>query len=323
MLFIYKMATQGFADIIKIRSDIVEHLAEIHDKLYALHSVYATAAKQHNDQVFSFGLDTLQFQNQLIQLDYDNLQRSFQAIDNRVYCEYYKLYRMASDYVLHEVKEKSIHERLLSSNKTFPVYKDLEPTKVYDMALVEDLHTVTCNIIHDLQALVDQRESRLVLERRQSAMGLNVDTLLNVQEYSNRLMTDRIHLFMRFLETFNQHQTKYYSRLAIKCKLMLGIVNDDIRLKLGAGHENYSVQTPSHESTHSSTRSSRCSKADIAVIKHLVTTKEQQLAVVQEELDQIVATISESDNESTSNSEPEPLTPPEPLATTRPMILNI
>ena len=38
-------------------------------------------------------------------------------------------------------------------------------------------------------------------------------------------------MFIEYLNTFNTHHTKYFGRLTIKLKLMLGIVNEDIHLK--------------------------------------------------------------------------------------------
>jgi hypothetical protein len=49
--------------------------------------------------------------------------------------------------------------------------------------------------------------------------------------YNNIILEERIHMFENYLNTFIAHHSKYFSRLLIKMKLMLGIVNEDFHLK--------------------------------------------------------------------------------------------
>ena len=73
--------------------------------------------KTHIDKNYTLGLDSFYFQNKLIQMEYENMKSIFNFIDNRVYCEYYKLLRMLYEFVNKDIKDKSVVEKILITHK--------------------------------------------------------------------------------------------------------------------------------------------------------------------------------------------------------------
>ena len=57
------------------------------------------------------------------------MKRIFLFVNNRMYCEYFKLYKLICSYVIENVTDKKILE--IIKGNTFQVYKDLEPFKDY------------------------------------------------------------------------------------------------------------------------------------------------------------------------------------------------
>jgi hypothetical protein len=187
--------------------------------------------KTHQDKNYTSGLDSFHFQNKLIQLEYDNMKNVFNFIDNRVYCEYYKLHRMLFDFIGKEIKDKAIVDKLLITYKKYPIYKDLEPTKIYDFNITIEINNTIQNAIEILKDYLSEKKEELSDEKKRSEIGINIHSIIHEQLYNNIILEERINMFENYLNTFNSHHSKYFSRLTIKSKLMLGIVNQDFHLK--------------------------------------------------------------------------------------------
>ena len=127
-----KTNEKNFQTVKQLRINLNNIFIEIDEKIKILNEIYNEVVKCHTDKNYTIGLDSFYFQNKLLQLEYVNMQGVFNFIDNRIYCEYYKLHRMLFDFINHEIKEKTIVDKLLISHKKYPMYKDLEPTKIYD-----------------------------------------------------------------------------------------------------------------------------------------------------------------------------------------------
>ena len=226
-------------DIIQtLRSEINSIFSDIDNKLKMLNAVHTELVKTHVDSNYRFGLDSFHFQNRLIQLENDNMKTIFLYIDNRIYCEYYKLYRIICEYVTADLNDKSFADKLASLYKKFPIYKDLEPTKVYDFNITYEINSSINQIIIELQSYNLLKKNELENEQKKASSGINIHSLIHEQVYRISLMEEKINMFLRYLDTFHTHHTNYLTRLMSKLKLMNQIVNEDISLK-----QNFSFQT--------------------------------------------------------------------------------
>ena len=224
-------ASNNFQIVKQLRVDLNTIFGEIDDKLKILNQMYDELIKTHHDKNYMIGLDSFHFQNKLIQLEYDNMKNVFNFIDNRIYGEYYKLHRMLYDFIQREIKEKTIVEKLFISYKKYPIYKDLEPTKIYDFHITVEINNTIHNGIQELKDYLSVQKKEMNDEKKRSEMGLNIHSIIHEQAYNNIILEERIHMFENYLNTFISHHSKYFSRLTLKLKLMLGIVNEDFHLK--------------------------------------------------------------------------------------------
>ena len=130
---------KNFITIKDIRNKVttIFHILENH--LKKLKNVYSEFITNNKQNLFVFGLDSFQFQSKLIDIEYDDMKRLFLAINNRMYCEYYKLYKIIVDYVKEYIQDKKTLE-IVKVTKLFPVYKDLEPYKQYDFEITQEIH---------------------------------------------------------------------------------------------------------------------------------------------------------------------------------------
>jgi hypothetical protein len=257
-------ATGNFQIVKQLRNDLNNIFNEIDDKLKILNQLYDDLVKMHQDKKYTLGVDSFHFQNKLIQMEYDNMKNVFNFIDNYVYCEYYKLHRMLYDFIGKEIKDKPIVDKLLITHKKYPIYKDLEPTRIYDFNITIEINNTIHNAIQYLKEYLEGKKKELTDKKKRSEIGINIHSILHEELYNNIILEERINMFENHLNTFIAHHSKYFSRLTIKMKLMMGIVNEDFHLKKKKSLESkrhitslidFSSDTSSVSSTESTPRS--------------------------------------------------------------------
>ena len=220
-----------FQQVKQLRADLNNIFQEVDEKIKILSDIYSEVVKTHTDKNYSIGLDSFYFQNKLLQLEYDNMQHVFNFIGNRIYGEYYKLHRMLFDFINHGIKEKIMVDKLLITHKKYPMYKDLEPTKIYDFNVTIEINNTIQHSIKELKEYLSGKKQELAEQKKQSEMGINIHSIIHLLVYNNIILEERINMFENYLNTFILHHSKYFSRLLIKMKIMLGIVNEDFHLK--------------------------------------------------------------------------------------------
>jgi hypothetical protein len=83
-----------FNNIINIRTNVKGIFDILQSKISKLKGLHAEFIKTSKTQMFIFGLDSFHFQSKLIDMEHDDMKRLFLAISNRMYCEYFKLYKI-------------------------------------------------------------------------------------------------------------------------------------------------------------------------------------------------------------------------------------
>jgi len=94
---IHKEVDDGFMTIIKIRSDIKTRIEDIEKIKHSIKQNYIECIEKESKNYF--GLDSVHFQNKLIELEFANMLKLYNYIDNRIYGDYYKLFFMMNDYL--------------------------------------------------------------------------------------------------------------------------------------------------------------------------------------------------------------------------------
>jgi len=219
----------NFSNILTTRQDIQNVFHNLSNKLTVLKEIYFNLLKTHNLSKDSLGIDSFFFQNALFDIEYQNMFKMFTVIDNRLYGEYYKLYKLISQFIITEIKDPEFIKKI-NLKKVFPAYKNLDITKKYDIDSTIELQNSIVKTIVELNNYIDSCSDEIDADLKQSEMGLNIDNLINTQIYNNVLLKEKINMFIRYLNAFHEHHTKYFKRLSLKLKLVIGVINDDIIL---------------------------------------------------------------------------------------------
>lgn len=219
----------NFSSIIEIRKNVKIIFEILHDKIYKLKQFYQDFIANNNTQLFIFGLDSFYFQSKMIDIEYEDMKRLFLAMNNRIYCEYFKLHKIIIYYINENISDKKI----LESIKTciYPIYKDLEPFKEYDFELINDIHENVFDLILQIITYTEHKEKELIIHTSKKNIGLNIDNFVNTFNYDIIIMKEKINLFIKYIEFFHKLHTKHFKRLSNKIQLMYNDISHDINFE--------------------------------------------------------------------------------------------
>ena len=232
---------ENFNKIMDIRSNIQEIFDILRIKISKLQKIHGDLMQICKTQLFVFGMDSFHFQNKIIDIEYEDMMRYFLAINNRMYCEYYKLYRIVVEYIQKNTKDTRMIE--LSKLNKFPLYKDLEPFKEYKMAVLTELHESLLTLISSMISYVHQKQHELVMHEGKKNIGLDIDNFIYTFNHHILIMNEKIALFVKYVEFFHILHTKYLQRFSNKIQLMYNHINNDIHLEGNLKNSNDIIET--------------------------------------------------------------------------------
>ena len=220
----------NFNEIKTIRRGILELIKNLENKIITLKTIYTDLLHNNNKHLNNdTSLDTLYFQTKLITAELDNTNYIFKLIDNRIYGDYYKLYKNMIKYINKSEFDKKIKQ--LTSTDKYPEYNDLKLDIIYEFNITIDIHD---NILKILEVLLDElsiKKNNYENEKYKSKSGINIDTLLHKINHTILVFEQDISLFNKYLLVYNKYHKKYLNRFMIKTKLFYGQVNSDIKLE--------------------------------------------------------------------------------------------
>lgn len=217
----------NFGNISDIRSQVKNFFEILQLRINKLKLFYSEFIKNNKSELFVFGLDSLHFQSKLIDIEYDDMKRIFMAINNRMYCEYFKLYKIIVAYIIENTFDKKIMELIKVNN--FPVYKDLEPFKEYEFNTVLEIHENILLMLNAIIGYLEGKEHELTFHIVKKNIGLNIDNFISSFSFDITVIKEKINLFITYIEFFHKLHTKQLQRFSNKIQLMYSHVNKDIR----------------------------------------------------------------------------------------------
>ena len=217
----------SFETLKDYKNDIQNVLLYINNKLILLVDMYNNYLKEITDKInYKISLDTFNFQTKLIKIEHDNYNKMFNIFLNRIYGDYYKLYRKLVDYVNTNVKEVKI-----INNNEYPKYKDLDTSTQYSFDIIENIYLEMLSIISELSNYCLKEEHLIKEIEKKQENGINIHNFLNEKKYSIIILQQKINFFYDIINGYITFQLKFYKRLYLKLKLIYAQLCSDINLE--------------------------------------------------------------------------------------------
>ena len=195
---------QAFGEIDSIKNDIKQN--------------YIQYIQKESENFF--GLDSFHFQNKAIELEYTNMLQLYHFIDNRIYGDYYKLFIMIHESLKTQLTTQQVYKlKELQHLDIYPLYKDLEPFKIYEFDLINQIHQDIILVLASVKEMVTETEASLKDHQKHLKLGMNIDNYVINQEYKNNHLKMSNELHENYLYVFhNYHQTwlhKYFEKIEL------------------------------------------------------------------------------------------------------------
>ena len=251
---------QIFIKIKDTRIQVMNVFGILEVKISKLKQMTNEFIKNNHDVLFVFSLDSFKFQSRLIDFEYADMQKYFYALNNRMYCEYYKLYKIISEYVDKTIGSNKTFE-MIKTNSNFPIYKDLEPYKQYNFETIEEVHKTIILLLSGIQEHIVMKEGELDNYKIKQHSGLNINNFVNTFEFNVLTVKHNLGLFVSYLDFFHNIHIKHFKRFSKKMKSMDDYLNEDItfdespRKKNGKDFDDTSSITSSNSNSNSSINS--------------------------------------------------------------------
>jgi len=217
----------NFNNISVIRNNVKDIFDFLQIRINKLKFFYSEFIKNNKTELFIFGLDSFHFQSRLIDIEYEGMYKIFRSINNRMYCEYFKLYKIIVSYIKDTINDKKLLEFIKVNN--FPIYKDLEPEKEYKFEVIVEIHEHILILITSIIGNLTSKENEYKLYVDKNQIGLNIDNFVNTYSFDVIMMREKLKLFLTYIEFFHKLHTKYLHRFSNKIQLMNTHINDDIK----------------------------------------------------------------------------------------------
>jgi len=216
----------NFDNIISLKIEIARTKLQVVEKLQHLKDIYSELLKSNTKKIFLFCLDSFYFQYKTFAIEMDNIDRFRILMNNRMYCDYYKLYNIVST----TIKENSEITLAESEIKSFPPYKDLEPFQEYKLEDIKDIHENILLLVNKLHLFSSSKKYNIDHYNEKHRIGFSISNFINTLEYENRLTNEQISLYINYLSFFHISQKKQIQRLFLRISEFHKEINDNINV---------------------------------------------------------------------------------------------
>jgi hypothetical protein len=196
-------------------------------------------------------LDSFYFQIKLLDYDYDTTNKLYNYIDNRIYCDYYKLFVII--YSFFKLNFKTEKSEMILKNTKYPIYKDLEPYKIYDFDTVNDIHQDIIRLIEYINKIIQQNEEEIKSHQSKLTSGINIDNYIHNLEYHNNIIVNNVNLYKKYLSAYHTYHLSFLSNLNSKLNCIHEQLDNDI---------NFTQPVKEKKSIIMTKICKRCSKKD-------------------------------------------------------------
>jgi len=216
-----------FDNIITLKKEISKIKIVVSDKLTQLKLVYNELIKSNTKKIFLFCLDSFYFQYKTFAMEMEHIDRYRSLMNNRMYCDYYKLYNIIVSHIKENRSELNITELEL---KSYPAYKDLEPFQEYKLEDIKEIHNNILFLINQLYVQSSSKNDNILNYNDNHHIGFSISNFLNTLEYENKLLREQITLYMNYVSFFHVSQRKQLNRLYVRMQDFYKEVEENINI---------------------------------------------------------------------------------------------
>ena len=215
-----------FENIITLKKEIAKIKSIVSEKLSQLKIQYNELVKTNSKKIFLFCLDSFYFQYKTFAMELEHIDRFRSLMNNRMYCDYYKLYNIIIAFIKENRTDLDIDELEV---KSYPTYKDLEPFQEYKLEDIKDIHSNILVLINKLYLQLNSKVDSVDHYNETHKIGFSISNFLNTLEYENRLLKEQISLYINYVSFFHISEKRQLNRLFMRMQEFYKEIDENIK----------------------------------------------------------------------------------------------
>lgn len=226
----------NFETMIKNKYNCDDKLMLLNSTLKQLLSIYSDLKVNITKKDTQFNIDSLNFQNKLLNIQKTNCEDQYNIILNRIYGDNYKIYKLIKNFI----DKPSIDRTEITSDKivdiSFTVYKDLDIHKKYDFNDVLKLNnTIHLYLNFIIEVLINKnRDIHPMIKLNR--LGCNINYYINEESTNILTYKNKILSFIKILDTSINYHNKYIIEILDYLNFKINYIKNEVSLNL---HTDY------------------------------------------------------------------------------------
>jgi hypothetical protein len=223
-MFDYSILSNEFDQIIEKRNKIKENYNILQTKLTNMKNKYISLIRNNQKKIFIYCLDSFFFQYKILLLELEHYDKVINAVFNRMYGDYYKLFvSIAEDCVKNMFEIDG-----LTNMEQNPPYKDADSIIEYKTEDLLKLHTNILSIIQQLSSHYENQDSYILTQDKTSDIGFSITSFLDTLGYENRLLYEQINLYTGYLQFHHYSQNGYLDKTFENMETFGSVIDKEI-----------------------------------------------------------------------------------------------
>ena len=216
-----------FENMIEFMKSIKKLSTKTKNSINKINEEYIKLTDKNTDPIELFGLDFFNFQHKVYSKQYDNQVSLFNFLNNRIYGDYYKLYKLILNYVKSNIHSNTI-KTICESNSNLPKYDVLDDAKVFPEQVLQTINVVVINILEQLYSLYKEQNLNLSGKEKMSKRGFSIGNYVNTIRHKNDMIENQIKLYEGYIQFFNENHVKMLEQIKDKIQQIYSEISSDI-----------------------------------------------------------------------------------------------
>lgn len=215
-----------FEEIIRNKIKCDDYLKDIEEIIKKINIEYTCLIdninKNKNIEIpIYLGIDSLNFQNKLFSIKYENLNNIYKKLFNRIYGDYYKIYKLIKNYIINKTTIPII-------DVSFTIFKDLDNSTLYSFQEICEIQNTIYQYIQSLYDVISKKNISIQSFINSNNIGYSVNYYIYEENTNINIYTNKCLLFINYLNTFNKYHNNYLLDFLLQCKFLIASINKEI-----------------------------------------------------------------------------------------------
>jgi hypothetical protein len=229
------MSNNSFKKIKLITLEINNSFNGIEEKINYMKNTFLTYINKPNqDDNSKINLDILNYQSNLIKLDFNNNKELYNIFINQMYGHYYKL-NLNFCILINEINKVSNLKIII---KDFKIYKDLKNDYNFSIDESEEIFNYIDQNINIIQNFINYQNKEIEKDKFTKNSGFYLNNFINKKTYDIQILNEKIKYYNNNLINYYNFHYNYLKRIHIKLNMEKKYINNNINSNNNNNNKN-------------------------------------------------------------------------------------